>query len=522
MNFKTALLLFISAVLSFSVLAQKPTFIDEGLAKEKAEEILSTFANDMNVVGDPTATKQASLKAKKSLKDLFYKVTVVVPNDISELSEDAKKDSSAIPMYVYMKYWEGSPLKKSIQFDFSKFKVDGIYINGDRNSYQIKARVLKKIVWETDSIVSIGTEEAPKDSVLKQQHEIEAVQDFYIYVEKMYGEFNKFQIEEVNHYKEEPIFLPLSEVDAFWVSLDSAWKKVFISRFNLDPVPSTYRLNFIKSVDELDFHGEEISSFEPFKNLKNLKKLNLKKTGLTSLEFLKNCTKLIELDVSDNQLTTLEGVNGFERIEVLNADDNQITNVNPLADLSTLRELYLNNNMIDSVDALAGLVNMEKLTLGSNNELHDVTPLKNMNKLEELDISKNKDIEDINFIRNKFNMVRLKIFNTSVPSLEPITNLRRIAFLDCGYTKITSLDPIKGHVYLVLLNISGNKIDDFSALNNFKNIQYFYCNTTKISDISPLMKMTGIRELKAVHTNFSKSDIQRFKKEYPRCQITYY
>lgn len=522
MNLKTALLLLLANAFCFSVLAQKPIFIDEALAKTKAQEILSTFAKDMNVVGDSKAPKQEDLKAKKSLKDLFYKVTVVVPNDLVELSEEAKADSAQIPMYKYMKYWEGSTLEKSIEFDFNKFKVNGIYINAKRNSYQIKVRVLKKIVWMSDSVLAIGTEEAPRDSLFKQKHEIEAVQDFYIYVEQMYGEFSKFQIEEINHYKEEPFFLPISDINEFWVSMDSSWKKVFIRRFKLDPVPSTYRLNFIKSVDELDFNGETISSFEPFKNLKNLKKLNLRKTGLNSLDFLKNCSKLIELDVSENQLTSLKGIDGFEKLEILYANDNQITEVNSLKKSTALRELYLSNNMIDSVDALISLVNMEKLTLGSNNELHDVTPLRNMNKLQELDISKNKDIEDITFIRNKFEMIRLDIFNTSVPSLEPITNLRRIAYLDCGYTKITSLDPIKQHVYLVSLNISGNKIDDFSALNNFRNIQYFYCSTTKISDISPLMKMTGIREFKAVHTDFTKADIQRFKKEYPRCQITYY
>ena len=76
--------------------------------------------------------------------------------------------------------------------------------------------------------------------------------------------------------------------------------------------------------------------------------------------------------------------------------------------------------------------------------------------------------------------------------------------------------------YLTDLNISGNLITDFSALNNYRNIRKLNVSKTKISDISPIMKMENIRELKAVHSDLSKADIQRFKKKYPRCEITYY
>ncbi len=94
--------------------------------------------------------------------------------------------------------------------------------------------------------------------------------------------------------------------------------------------------------------------------------------------------------------------------------------------------------------------------------------------------------------------------------------------LNMGYIKVTSIDEIKALKNLTYLNISGNLITDFSALNNFRNIRRLNVSKTKVTDISPILKMENIRELKAFFSSLSKSDIQRFKKKYPKCEITYY
>jgi len=45
---------------------------------------------------------------------------------------------------------------------------------------------------------------------------------------------------------------------------------------------------------------------------------------------------------------------------------------------------------------------------------------------------------------------------------------------------------------------------------------------TNISDISSVSRMQYLKTLYAPHTDFSKSDIQRFKKKHPKVAITYY
>ena len=76
--------------------------------------------------------------------------------------------------------------------------------------------------------------------------------------------------------------------------------------------------------------------------------------------------------------------------------------------------------------------------------------------------------------------------------------------------------------YLTYLAFSGNRLDNYGVLDGFKYLKTLKCAQTNISDMGPVNRMERLLVLYAIHTDFSKGDIQRFKKNHPKCAITYY
>lgn len=476
--------------------------IEVALAKTEVTKVLKTYEATLNTVANTKATSSAKIQAQKALIPLIASPNILVLNDFEEGSSEQQK------IQTYFKSLEEKAgIGAKVTLDYAKMQVKGIYVNANRNAYQVKVTITKKIEFLN-----------PDSSYTPLNREL----DIYFFVKEEFGKYREFKIEAIMKKGVEPVYgVPLAPQAEAWVKMDSSWKKIFIKKFNYPKVPNNYVLDYVRNVDALDFTKQKINDFTPLKELTGLKELRLSKSNFSDVTLLSGLKNLKVLEISETPVRSLAGLENLTSLEILKCTKNEIKDITPLKGMVNLIELDLSENDIEDITPLQAMVNMEELFIGSN-KIMVIDALKNMNKLEKLDFSKNKEIKDIEVLRNKYAMVRLDIFNTSIPSLEPITNLRKIMFLDCAYTKITSLDPIKGTVYLVTLNFSGNVIDDFSALNNYPHIQILNCATTNITDITPVMNMKAIQELYAIHTKFTKADIQKFKARYPKCRITYY
>ncbi|MCH8318111.1 MAG: hypothetical protein IIA88_06395 [Bacteroidetes bacterium] len=330
-----------------------------------------------------------------------------------------------------------------------------------------------------------------------------------------------FKVYAISKAGDEPRLKPLPEIVSWWVSMDDAWRKVFSERLTFPEFPGTKELNRIYSLKELTCSGENITTLEPIRKLKQLRILKCSGTSVSSLEPVAELENLIWLKINNNKLTSLEPIKNLVNLQKLECSGQDISSLAPLINLVNLLELDCSDNELEDIEPLRYLDSLERLDFSLNTDISSIEPVSSLRKLVELRFGK-IDIKSLEPVKNLTNMIELDCFNTEISSLEPLRRLRKLALLNCSYTKITTLDPISKHRYIAWLYISGNTIDDIGFLKNFTFLKELNIAKTSVSSLDAIQKLEFIEMLKCFYTNIPKEEVQRFKKKHPKCAITYY
>lgn len=483
--------------------------------KKEVTDFFTIYENCFQLIGNTPRNEEEIKLAKKAFREVISSPYLRVPNDLNAAAKD-----SLLRLNQYLSYVEDNyPHGYEMKLNLSKMEFEDLHIDKSRNSYRVKATVTKRFVEPILSAVEGDSGQSSYDtSFVKKFTNL----TFYFSTSIEFSKYTPLKLEAVQLAGKTPEYVqPLSELTAWWISLEEVWRKKLSEELKLPEVPSDYFLERIHGVEKLDLSGIQVNSWNVLGQLKGVKELDLSGLGLDTLIMLKNMTGLKILNVSNNKLRSLHGLENCTNLEVLNFSANEVVDLTPIAKCENLMVLLFNENKVEDISTVKHFPHLRTLQF-STNEVFDISPLKSLRAVKNLDMSKNKKIETIEPISHLIMMEKLDIYNTQAGSLEPIRNMKNLMHLDAGYAKIPSLNPIKGFEFLGYLNISGNPIDDFSALNYLSRIRKLYLGSVKISDISPIMKMEEIRVLSAPHTNFSKEDIQRFKKKFPKCEITYF
>ncbi len=507
-----------SALLTFG--QDKPDF------KKEVINFFEIYEHCIQAMGEKGKNEAEVTSAKKAFREVITSPYIRVPND---LNKEAKDTLLPLNQYLYLLETE-FPHGYEMKLNLAKIDFEDLHIDKSRNSYRVKATVTKRFVEyfvnERDAVKTdtLGTDST---SLEVPRYDTTTVKNFtnltfYFTTSIEFSKYTPLKLEAVQVAGKNPEYVqPLSELTAWWVALSDTWKTKLSEELKLPEAPSDYFLQRIHGIEKIDLSGIQVKSWTVLEQLKGVKELDLSGLGLDTLIMLKNMTGLRILNVSNNKLRSLHGLEKCINLEVLNFSGNEVVDLTPIADCQNLMALQFNDNKVEDLSTVKNFIHLRTLHL-SNNEVFDIAPLKSLRIIRNLDISKNKKIESIEPISHLVMMEKLDIYNTQAGSLEPVRNMKNLLHLDAGYAQIHSLDPIKNFELLGYLSIAGNPIDDFSALNNLERIRKLYLSSVKISDIGPIMKMENIRVLHAPHTNFSKEDIQRFKKKFPKCEITYY
>tara|TARA_R100000027_G_scaffold67662_1_gene67553 strand:+ start:633 stop:1325 length:693 start_codon:yes stop_codon:yes gene_type:complete len=129
--------------------------------------------------------------------------------------------------------------------------------------------------------------------------------------------------------------------------------------------------------------------------------------------------------------------------------------------------------------------------------------------------------------------------DSSIDTLEEVSNLKLVEYLDLSRTAVESLDCIshwklKGLNFqftfdselidlakftdLKQLNIRYGNVD-LNALVNLKNLEYLNIGYCKIDDFSPLFELPNLKEIYLPDNNFRKSDLLKYKEINPECDM---
>jgi len=86
---------------------------------------------------------------------------------------------------------------------------------------------------------------------------------------------------------------------------------------------------------------------------------------------------------------------------------------------------------------------------------------------------------------------------------EELAGLTALQHLDCSYTQLRDLSPLKDLVALQELNCSYTQVSDLSPLKDLVALRHLICSGTQVSDLSPLKDLVALQELDCANTQVS-------------------
>ena len=208
-------------------------------------------------------------------------------------------------------------------------------------------------------------------------------------------------------------------------------------------------------------------------------------------------TDLTELDLGSMYLTDadIEPLQYMVNLRSLDLRQNQLTDVTPLAGLTQLESLELRGNNLSDLTPLAGLTNLKTLRLGgsdsgvNNPNLQDLAPLSGLKNLEILILPGNSQIRDLTPISG---LTNLREFSMSGDS-------------SAGAYQIDDLSPLAGLTNLERLSVTINGVDSLEPLRNLKKLAYLFINGEgAYQDFSPISELTELQTLRLVGTGNSQ------------------
>ena len=501
--------------------------------KSETDAIISSFEKTITILGDTTASADEIKSAQKEIRNTIVSINTSLPYHFAGI------DTLSNVKKVLFSLQENFPHGYDFKMNHEKMIYEDIHIDKERNCYRIKATLKSRFIAPVITTTSIDTFRV--DSLVNADSTITtdtitytfslsdttqakhfAEMTFYLTTKKMFGEFEPLKIDAISLSKEEPVFTEeLSELTKWWIDLSPLWQEKISKELNFPEAPTDYFLKWVQGMKKIDLTGFTKKDIYVLSQFKGIQELNLSNMELDTLDFLRGMTGLQILHLTNNKLKSIAGIETLPNLEYLNFSGNEVIDITPVGSCTNLMTLLFNENQVERIDAVQNLPRLLTLKF-ENNKVIDIKALKGCRGIKDLNIAKNKDIESLDPISHLVTMQRLNCYNTNVSSLTPLRGMTGIYDLDIGYTKITSLDELRFLTNISKLNISGNIIDDFSALNKLDRLTKFYCSATKITDISPFLSLKHLTVFTAPNTSFTKTDIQRLKKKFPKCAITYY
>lgn len=374
-------------------------------------------------------------------------------------------------------------------------------------------------------------------------------------LEKVYCDQTGVSRSHANRFMEEkPTVLVIYEsegLNAWWASLDEAWKTVFRGLAELGPLPTREQLHKLTLLRTLDIReNRALQDLKPVVALTNLKELNASHTNLgdlsplseiidiktllfsqtpvSDLTPLRSLIYLENLDFSGSQVVSLEGLNSITSLKTVNFDRTGISDLEALKASHDIRIIYCDQTGITQATTDAFLdVHPDVLVIFKTPALEDWwsalppawkaifkaqspadEPLTREQlaiyaSLRKLDISGNREAADLSPIRNMSRLEDLNCSNTGARDISPISGLVRLKKLNISGNPVSDLASMTALANLIHLDISNTPVSKIDALRNLTAMEHLNLSGTAIKKLDPLAGMTSLKRLEIYNTGIN-------------------
>lgn len=116
-------------------------------------------------------------------------------------------------------------------------------------------------------------------------------------------------------------------------------------------------------------------------------------------------------------------------------------------------------------------------------------------QLDTINIAGNKQILSLDPLTKITRIKFLNFSKTAVESLMPVRNLSHLEYLDGSKTLIDDLDPIRYLNKLKVLLLSGTRITDIEPVANFSLLQQLNISQTLVVNLDPVLSLKSLQEI---------------------------
>lgn len=156
---------------------------------------------------------------------------------------------------------------------------------------------------------------------------------------------------------------------------------------------------------------------------------------------------------------------------------------------------------IKDLSLLARMPNLKILVLDNQN-ITDISPLRKLS-LEKVSLCGNS-IEDISPLQRSGSLKELYVEDTWIDDLSPLADKEHLRRLDIGYTRVTSVEPLRGKALqkLVMLDIS---LKDYSPIYEMP-LQELYIQRIETEVQEGIAQIKTLKRLTIYHSNITSID----------------
>ena len=165
--------------------------------------------------------------------------------------------------------------------------------------------------------------------------------------------------------------------------------------------------------------------------------------------------------------------------------------IKDITDLQYFKNLaFLDLSWLDITDIspLENLHNLSRLSLDSDKNITDFSPLAKMPTLIYLSC-RNTNISDLSQFKGVKSLIGLFLDNNQISNISPLKDLSNLEVVELSHNQIIDISPLKDLSKLELVNLSYNQITDFSPINS--NItDELNLDGNPITSLDPISKLT--------------------------------
>jgi internalin A len=286
------------------------------------------------------------------------------------------------------------------------------------------------------------------------------------------------------------------------------------------------------------------ADLEPVGQMKTLRKLNLAHTKVTDvgIEHLKPLENVVELNLYYAEYltdTAIAHLREWKRLEVLNVRGVRLTSAvfEHLSQLTALRSLDIAFTEVedDGFEQLSSLTKLESLALGGNRLTGSaLASLKLLPALRTLDAGGMQRVDSGRW--------GLALSDDNLRRLSELTELRTLILTGANLndrridrpgnqlaqrTELPDISKLRALRNLELLDLSRTPVlpEALTALRDLPKLRELRLGLATRIDDSAIETLIAMKQLRSLHLGGSKvspAGIERFRKERPDCQVTWW